>query len=350
MQKNLHQRRGRNRAESVGEQQPLVTGNATGKPRLECGKKGRNKKQNSSLPGSPAMLAERLTAAMEHPAKAELGSVGTLFIVATPIGNLEDMTIRAIRVLKEVHLIAAEDTRRTRILLDKYQISTPMTSLYDQNESQKSALLLAKLQAGADVAYVSDAGTPGISDPGYVLAREAIACGIRVTPVPGASALIAALSVSGLPMDSFIFFGFLPSKAGKRRQLLTSLRDEGKTLVFYESPHRLLSSLHDIRELLGEREVVVSREVTKIYEEFLRGSAGAVITELEDRVVKGEVTLIVAARSREANEFSDTELLQRCGELRRATDGASSVRDIAERIARETGTSRKRIYRLLLFP
>ena len=231
--------------------------------------------------------------------------------MATPIGNLEDMTIRAIRVLKEVHLIAAEDTRRTRVLLDNYQISTAMTSLHDWNESQKSALILAKLHAGEDVAYVSDAGTPGVSDPGYVLVREAISQGIRVTPVPGPSALIAALSVSGQPMDRFSFFGFLPSKAGRRRQFLASLRDEEKTLVFYESPHRLLPSLRDIEELLGEREVVVSRELTKMYEEFLRGPVGDVITELGDRVVKGEVTLIVAGRSGEAMELSDAELLQR---------------------------------------
>ncbi len=314
MLKNLHQRRARNRTESIGEQRPLVT------------------------------------AAVERPEKGGRGSAGTLFIVATPIGNLEDISIRAIRVLKEVHLIAAEDTRRTRILLDKYQICTPMTSLYDQNESQKSSLLLAKLQSEEDVAYVSDAGTPGISDPGYILVREAISRGIRVTPVPGASALIAALSVSGLPMDSFIFFGFLPSKAGKRHQLLTSLRDERKTLIFYESPHRLLSSLHDIEELLGEREVVVSREITKVYEEFLRGPVGAVITELGDRVVKGEVTLIIAGRSGEAMEFSDAELFDRCKKLRQERGEGLSLRDIADGIARETGISRKRIYRLLLFP
>ncbi len=182
MQKNLHQRRARNRTESIGEQRPRVTSG---------GEKPAGRK------------------------RADAESAGTLYMVATPIGNLEDITIRAIRVLKEVHLIAAEDTRRTRILLDKYQISTPMTSLYDQNESQKSALLLAKLQAGEDVAYVSDAGTPGISDPGYILVREAISRGIRVTPVPGASALIAALSVSGLPMDSFIFLRIPAVESGK---------------------------------------------------------------------------------------------------------------------------------------
>jgi 16S rRNA (cytidine1402-2'-O)-methyltransferase len=271
-------------------------------------------------------------------------------MVATPIGNLEDMTIRAIRVLKEVCLIAAEDTRRTRVLLDKYQIVTPLTSLYDQNELKKSGLLLARLQRGEDVAYVSDAGTPGISDPGYILVREAIARGIRVAPVPGASALIAALSVSGLPMDSFVFLGFLPSKSGKRRQILTALHDEVKTLIFYESPHRLLSSLHDIQELLGEREVVVSREITKFYEEFLRGPAGAVITELGEKVVRGEVTLIVAGRSGRVAEYSDEELLHRCKELKQERGEVLSLRDIADGIVLETGVSRKRIYRLLLFP
>lgn len=338
MKKNLHQRRIKNRTEAIAEQGP---GSVTRKLRLE--------KQNSSLPESPALLAESFKAAPERIERGGRGSRGTLFIVATPIGNLEDMTIRAIRVLKEVNLIAAEDTRRTRVLLDNYQISTPMTSLHDWNESQKSALLLAKLHAGEDVAYVSDAGTPGISDPGYILVREAISRDIRVTPVPGASALIAALSVSGLPMDNFTFFGFLPSKAGKRRQFLTSLRDEKKTLVFYESPHRLLPSLRDIEELLGRREVVVSREITKIYEEFLRGPVGAVITELGDKVVKGEVTLIVAGRSEEAMELSDAELLDRGKELRQESGEDLSLRDIADQIARETGISRKRIYRLLLF-
>ena len=209
-----------------------------------------------------------------------MGRQGQLYVVATPIGNLEDITLRAIRILKEVRLIAAEDTRHTRILLDKYQIPTPLTSLYDQNEEKKSDLLLARLQKGEDIAYVSDAGTPGISDPGFILVRKAISLGIRVVPVPGSSALIAALSVSGLPMDSFVFLGFLPAKQARRRQLLASLKQEERTLVFYESPRRLLSSLQDIDELLGEREVVVSREMTKIYEEFLRGPAGRLITDL----------------------------------------------------------------------
>lgn len=275
---------------------------------------------------------------------------GTLYIVATPIGNLEDITIRAIRILKEVRLIAAEDTRRTRILLDKYQIPTPLTSLHDHNERGKSGLILMKLQQGEDVAYVSDAGTPGISDPGYILVKEATARGIRVAPVPGSSALIAALSVSGLPMDSFVFLGFLPARAVRRRQLLASLKQEKRTLVFYESPRRLLTCLHDIDELLGEREVVVSREMTKIYEEFLRGTAGRLLADLGDMQVRGEVTLIVAGCSGGAPEYSDAELRAYNEQVRLEEGEGLSIRDMADRIARETGVSRRRIYRLLLFP
>lgn len=286
----------------------------------------------------------------ERPAAGGDGRAGTLYIVATPIGNLEDMTIRAVRVLNEVRLIAAEDTRHTRILLDNYGITTPVTSLYDQNESRKSGLIMARLRAGHDVAYVSDAGTPGISDPGYVLVREAIAGGIRVTPVPGPSALLSALSVSGLAMDSFFFLGFLPAKAGKRRQLLTSLRGEEKTLIFYESPRRLVDALRDIGEVLGEREVVVAREITKVYEEFLRGPVQTVLSSIKDRVIRGEVTLIVAGRSGQGDELSDAELLKRGESIREEAEGKVSLRDVADRIARETGISRKRIYRLLLFP
>jgi 16S rRNA (cytidine1402-2'-O)-methyltransferase len=278
------------------------------------------------------------------------GRAGTLYIVATPIGNLEDMTIRAIRVLREVRLIAAEDTRRTRILLDKHQIPTPLTSLHDRNESKKSGLILAKLRQGDDVAYVSDAGTPGISDPGYILVREAVSRGITVAPVPGASALITALSVSGLPMDRFIFLGFLPARSVRRRELLASLRREERTLVFYESPRRLLAALGDFDALFGEREVVVAREMTKIYEEFLRGPAGRLIDRLKDAPIRGEVTLIVAGCAGGASEYTDGELLRYAEQVRQEGGESLSLRDLADRIAQETGASRRRIYRLLLFP
>jgi len=270
--------------------------------------------------------------------------------VATPIGNLEDITIRAIRILKEVSVIAAEDTRRTRILLDQYQIATPLVSLYEYNELQKSGALVSRLLAGEGIAYVSDAGTPGISDPGYILVREAISAGVRVVPVPGPSAVIAAISVSGLPMERFVFMGFLPSKTGKRRQLLLSVGEETRTLVFYESPHRLQAALEDIAQLLGDREVVVSREMTKIHEEFLRGPAKALVAELAGRSIKGELTLTVAGATAKGTEYSDEELLD-CHErlLQEAGEGLS-LRDRADRIALETGVPRKRIYRLLLFP
>ncbi len=278
---------------------------------------------------------------------ADRGSGGTLYVVATPIGNLEDITLRAIRILREVRLIAAEDTRRTRILLDAHRIATPMTSLHDWNESKKCGMLIERLEAGEDIAYVSDAGTPGISDPGYHLVREAIAKDIRVAPVPGSCALIAALSVSGLPMDRFLFLGFLPNRSPARRQMLASVRREERTLVFYESPRRLLSSLEDIEAELGERQVVISREITKVHEQFLRGSVGKVKEGLREGTLRGEVTLIVAGRSGDLEECSDAEILRHRDRLLR--EEGLSQRDMAERIARETGTSRRRVYRLLLF-
>ncbi len=273
---------------------------------------------------------------------------GTLYVVATPIGHLEDITLRAIRILKAVSLIAAEDTRHTRILLERHQIATPLTSLHDQNERKKSNILLARLERGEDIAYVSDAGTPGVSDPGFVLVRNALAKGIRVAPVPGASAMIAALSVSGLPMDRFVFLGFLPAKPIRRRQALESLQREERTLVFYESPRRLLSTLRDIEGVFGEREVVVAREMTKMYEEFLRGPAGRIIAALASAVIRGEVTLIVAGRSEREEDFSDEDLLAQARQRGKAEGKGLSLRDMADRIAEETGVARRRIYRLLL--
>ncbi len=271
---------------------------------------------------------------------------GTLYVVATPIGNLEDITLRAIRVLREVQLIAAEDTRRTKKLLDTYQIHTPMTSLHEHIESKKSSLLISKMNAGADVAFVSDAGTPGVSDPGYVLINKAIANGIRIVPVPGVSAVITALSVSGLPIGCFAFFGFLPPRSGKRKQLLSSLMDETKTLVFYESPKRLIASLCDIEAVLGNRKVVVLRELTKVFEEIIRGTAGDVIDRFKGRVIKGEVTLVVAGNEKRIPFFSDDDIFARFEELRKSSD--SSQRDIIEKLAEELGISRKKIYKLVV--
>ena len=270
---------------------------------------------------------------------------GALYIVATPIGNLEDITLRAIRVLKEVEIIAAEDTRRTRKLLGAYQISTPMTSFYDRIEDRKSDVLISKMNEGLDVAIVSDAGTPGISDPGYVLVSKAIAEGIEIIPVPGASAVITALSASGLPTDSFAFYGFLPSRSGKRKQFLSNLMNEAKTLVFYESPKRLIESIRDIGEVLGNRNVVVLREMTKVFEEIMRGTVGEVVNRLVGRVVKGEVTLVIGGKGKVSSSFSDDEILAKFEELWKSS--GSSRRDIIEKLARELGIPKKRVYRLV---
>jgi len=271
---------------------------------------------------------------------------GTLYIVATPIGNLEDITLRAIRILREVGLIAAEDTRRTRILLGAHGIDTPLTSLHDRNELKKSAHLIARLHEGMDIAYVSDAGTPGISDPGYLFIKQAIAQSIRVVPVPGPVAAVAALYVSGLPMDSFAFFAFLPSRSGKRRHLLESVREETKTMVFYESPNRLVSALEDIGEILGDRQIAVSRELTKIYEETLRGTVGEVIESLRGKKVKGEITLVVSGAEADRSGRSLEEIRARFQEARK--DLASSTRDIIDALSEEMDMPRKEIYRHVL--
>ena len=218
-----------------------------------------------------------------------------LYLVATPIGNLEDITLRAMRVLKEVDVIACEDTRQTQKLLNHYAISTRTTSYHEHNEMTKAAELVKEMQEGASVALVTDAGMPGISDPGYRLITLAIRHHVPVVPVPGASAFLAALVASGLPTDSFRFSGFLPAKVGQRRELMESVRESPRTLVFYEAPHRIVEALEDVVEVLGAaRHVVVAREVTKIHEEFLRGPASDVLETLKAReTVKGEITLLI---------------------------------------------------------
>jgi 16S rRNA (cytidine1402-2'-O)-methyltransferase len=225
---------------------------------------------------------------------------GMLYLVATPIGNLEDITLRALRVLQEVDLIATEDTRRTRTLLAHYQIDTPLTSLYDHNEAQKAPTLIRRLQEGANIALVSEAGTPLISDPGYRLVQLAIAQGITVIPIPGPSALVAALIVAGLPTDRFVFEGFLPKKPGKRRRRLEALGDEPRTLIFYESPRRVHDLLGEMQVLWGDRRVVVVRELTKKFEEILRGRLTEVQAQLLERPPLGEVTLVVEGAATEA--------------------------------------------------
>lgn len=271
---------------------------------------------------------------------------GILYIVATPIGNLEDITLRAIRTLGEVQLIAAEDTRRTKILLDSYGINTPVTSLHDHNELKKSSQLVAKLNEGTNIAYVSDAGTPGISDPGYIFVKQAIAESIRVVPVPGPVAAVAALNASGLPMDSFVFFAFLPSRRGKRRQLLESIKEETKTIVFYESPNRLIDTIDDVGQILGDRQISISRELTKMYEETIRGSAGEVLESLQGKKIKGEVTLVIAGAVRDNVVYSTEEIRARFQEARK--DSESSTRDIIDALSEELDMPRKEIYKQVI--
>jgi 16S rRNA (cytidine1402-2'-O)-methyltransferase len=270
---------------------------------------------------------------------------GTLFLVSTPIGNLEDITLRAIRVLKEVDLIACEDTRRTRILLSHYGIHTALTSLYDEIERKKGEVLVEKLLDGRSLAYVSDAGTPLISDPGYHLVRLAIEAGIPVVPVPGPSAVITALSIAGMPSDRFAFFGFLPEKAGRRQSFLQKLKTLPMTLVFYESPRRIVDSLKDIRDVLGDRDVAVTRELTKVFEEVIRGRVDELVGKLEAQDIKGEITLLVGGAPGKP-EAGDGEIEALYREIEQ--QGDFSTRDLAARIARELDLPRKRVYELVL--
>jgi 16S rRNA (cytidine1402-2'-O)-methyltransferase len=216
---------------------------------------------------------------------------GTLFVVATPIGNLEDITLRALRVLREVSLIAAEDTRRTARLLARHAISTPTTSLHEHNEDRKSGLLLARLQQGDDIALVSDAGTPVVSDPGTLLIRSAIAGGIRVEPIPGPSAVLAALVASGLPANQFAFLGFPPTKSGERKRWFERLRQIGETVIFFESPHRIVSTLTELQAAVGDRIIAVGRELTKVHEELVVRPISEVRRSL--RSGQGEFTVVV---------------------------------------------------------
>jgi 16S rRNA (cytidine1402-2'-O)-methyltransferase len=269
---------------------------------------------------------------------------GILYIVATPIGNLEDITLRALRVLKEVDVIAAEDTRHTRILLNHYGIQTPLTSYHEHNERTKAEALVKRLLQGEDMALVSDAGTPSISDPGFRLVVQAVRAGIQIIPLPGASALTAVLSASGLPTDRVVFEGFLPAKSKQRREKLQALRDEARTLVFYEAPHRLTEALDDVHELLGDREAVLAREVSKVHEEFLRGHVSELIRVLRRREIRGEVTLIISGSAGESRVTED----RLKAEIRELHLRGMRVKEIAEVLGEKFGYPKKEIYRLAL--
>ena len=219
---------------------------------------------------------------------------GTLYVVSTPIGNLEDITLRALRVLEHVTVIAAESRDHTRKLLSHHSIKTPVTSYNAHNQHYKGRVLLDKLKSGLTVALVSDAGTPGLSDPGTRLIREAIDAGIPLVPVPGVSAALTALSVAGLPTHGFVFVGFLSNKKGRRRKELESLKDEPHTMVFFESPHRLIHMLDDVLDILGDREIALAKEMTKVFEQVRRGPISGILTTLSDERVRGEYTVVVA--------------------------------------------------------
>ena len=270
--------------------------------------------------------------------------LGILYIVATPIGNLEDITLRALRVLKEVDVIAAEDTRHTQILLNHYAIQTPLTSYHEHNERTKAEALVKRLLQGEDIALVSDAGTPSISDPGFRLVVQAVHAGIQIIPLPGASALTAVLSASGLPTDRVVFEGFLPAKKKQRREKLQALRDEVRTLVFYEAPHRLTEALDDVHELWGDREAVLAREVSKVHEEFLRGRVSELVRVLRRREIRGEVTLIISGSAGESHITED----RLKAEIRELHLRGMRVKEIAEVLGEKFGYPKKEIYRLAL--
>lgn len=232
---------------------------------------------------------------------------GKLFIVSTPIGNLEDMTFRAVRTLQEVTIIAAEDTRRTQKLCTHYQIGTPLTSYHDFNKEEKTPVLLSRIKEGADIALVSDAGTPLISDPGYYLIRQAIREHVSVVPIPGPSAILAALVASGFPPDAFIFEGFLPRKSGARLALLQNLQEERRTTIVFETPHRIASTLEAIRQTLPGRRLMIARELTKFNEEMMRGTAEELLQSLQKRELRGEMTLVIEGRARKARKRDSSE-------------------------------------------
>ncbi len=271
---------------------------------------------------------------------------GTLYLVATPIGNLEDITFRAVRILGEVDLIACEDTRQTRKLLEHLGIRKPLISYHEHNEAARTPELVNKLEHGADIALVSDAGTPLVSDPGYLLVKAAVENGIPVEPVPGASAVLTALAASGLPTDSFHFAGFLPPRGSRRRQALDQIREMKTTVIVYEAPHRILKTLDDLRETLGDRPIVAAREMTKRHEEFLRGTAASIRDALAGRgPVKGEFTVLIGKPGSSAPQMPDAGTIRATVESR-LRDGVARMEAIKS-AARDLGISKRAVYQVL---
>jgi 16S rRNA (cytidine1402-2'-O)-methyltransferase len=270
--------------------------------------------------------------------------LGTLYIVATPIGNLEDISARALRVLREATLIAAEDTRQTAKLLRHFDIHTPTTSYFEHNKLTKLDAILDRLETG-DVALVSDGGFPGISDPGYELIREAIAHGFTVTPVPGPSAILSALVVSGLPTDAFVYLGFLPRKSGDRARLLSENAGDARTLIFFETPHRLREALADIQRELGDRRLAVCRELTKLHEEIFRGRVSEALAHFGRGQVRGEIVLVVEGRKESAPEEVWDEARLRAA-LQDLIASGVERKEAARQVAAQSGWDKRTVYKI----
>ena len=271
-----------------------------------------------------------------------------LYLVATPIGNLEDITLRALRVLKEVDVIACEDTRHTRKLLNHFGISKPTVSYHEHNEQARAQELTVRLLSGASIALVTDAGTPGISDPAYRIVSAAIDAGISVIPIPGATAMIAGLIASGLPTDAFLFVGFLPAKRQARRAKLVELQSVRETIVCYEAPHRVKETLSEAREVLGNRQAALAREITKLYEQLIRGTLAEISAELQGSEPRGEMTLVIAGAGKEENLTlqNNSSINDQLAQLMK--DASLSRNDAMKQLARIRGVSKKEIYSLLL--
>jgi len=291
-------------------------------------------------------IARVLSLAGTKRVMAEQTKSGTLYVVATPIGNLEDITFRAVRVLKEADLIACEDTRHTAKLLQHYGIDKPTVSYHEHNEATRAEELVAKLEQGLNIAQVSDAGVPGISDPGYRMIKLAIERGVQVVPIPGASALISALAAGGLPTDNFQFLGFLPAKSGQRRTMLEALRASEQTTVVYEAPHRITGTMQDIVEILGaERPMVLARELTKLHEEFIRGSAAQILTRVQEHELRGEITLLIGKGEVHEVQESIKDIAVRLEEIMR--EQKLDEKSALKVIAKERGLSKSEVYREL---
>jgi 16S rRNA (cytidine1402-2'-O)-methyltransferase len=270
--------------------------------------------------------------------------MGTLFLVATPIGNLEDISPRALKILREAVLIAAEDTRHTGKLLGRFGIETRLTSYWEHNKLEKLDLILENLSEG-DVALVSDAGTPGINDPGYELVQAALAASFDVIPVPGPSAPIAALSVSGLPTDSFLYLGYLPHKSSERHKIVGQVADLTHTLVFLETPHRIADSLEDLFTVLGDRRICVAREMTKLHEEYWRGKLSGAIAHFKSKEARGEFTLVIEGKGKgEEEKWKESDLLKA---IKKGMKVGKSAKELSSELAEQSGWNKKEIYALV---